>query len=124
MNVGECYLIKTPPNGKHCFVVSLKIYEDQFLLLPISTQRENSESCCVIEPDEIDFPFVNHTSIIAYSHAKEFTHYALQDATQRGYCTSLGSLKPELLDRILQSALHSKRLKNRWKELIRKQIGS
>ena len=121
MKVGECYLIKTPPNGKHCFVVSLKVAETQDLLFPITTQRENSDNSCVIQPEDIPLSFVKHTSVIGYNHAKEFSEYAISDATERGYCKSLGAIQPDLMQRILKAALESKRLKNRWKQIIREQ---
>jgi hypothetical protein len=122
MKVGECYLINTPPNNKHCFVVSLKVAETQYLLFPITTQRENSDNSCVIQPEDIPLSFVKHASVIGYNHAKEFSEYAICDATEHGYCKSLGSIDSDLLQRILKSALESKRLKNRWKKIIREQI--
>jgi hypothetical protein len=103
-------------------VVSLKITETHYLLFPITTQRENSDDSCVIQSEEIALSFVKHTSVIGYNHAKEFSDYAITDATERGYCKSLGSIQSGLMERISHSALESKRLKNRWKRIIREQL--
>ena len=55
---------------------------------------------------------------ILYREAMELSEYAIQDATQRRYCSPIGSVTPELLARILRGGLNSKFLKNRLKKII------
>ena len=119
MEVGHCYLITTPPNGKHWFVVAFPISESRYLLLPFTTRRPKSDLSCVIEPGAHALEFIEHSSVIGYRDAIELTTFAFEDATKRGHCTPAGQVKKSTLEHILRSGLASKFLKNKWKTVIR-----
>lgn len=123
MNSGECYLLKTPPSGKHLFVVTLFLKEDRCLLLPFTTKREQSDPACLIKPGGDVPSFIKHETVIAYRDAKEMTEYAMQDAISRGFGSKLGTLSDPLYQRILNCALESKMFKNKYKDLIREHLG-
>lgn len=119
MQVGECYLIKTPPNGKHWFVVAFQITETRCLLLPFTSKRPKSDLSCVLEPGE-DLPdFIEHATVVGYRDALEMTAFGFEDATKRGHCTTAGKVDEFTLELILRSGLESKFLKNKWKKVIR-----
>ena len=87
-------------------------------MFPFSTRRQNSDSSCIVLPGEGAPEFIEHESFILYREAMELSEYAIQDATQRRYCSPIGSVTPELLARILRGGLNSKFLKNRLKKII------
>lgn len=122
MNPGDCFLIKTPPSGKHCFVVALVMKSGNYLFFPFSTRRQNSDASCVVLPGEGAPDFIEHESIILYRETLELTAFAIQDATKRGYCTPMGSVSEDLLERILRSALKSKFLKKRLRKIVSEAI--
>jgi hypothetical protein len=123
MNSGECYLIKTPPNGKHLFVVTVLLHEDCYLLLPFITKKDHTDTACLIEPGNDAPSFIKHDTVISYRDAKELTEYAMKDAIKRSCGFYQETLSASLYRRILESALSSKWIKNRYKDLIREHLG-
>lgn len=122
MKSGECYLITTPPNGRHCFVVALEMSSERYLLLPFSTRTSSSDTSCLIKPGDGAPSFIIRESFVSYYQAKELTVFGFEDATKRGFCTLQGSVTEELLDRILRSAIKSKLLKNRLKKVVQAKL--
>ena len=118
MDAGNCYHITTPPNGKHWFVVAFPISGERFLLLPFTTKKAKSDTSCVILPGGGSPSFIEHETIIGYRDALELTQLGFEDASKRGHCRPSGEVSKEMLERILQSGLESKFLKNKWKLII------
>ena len=61
---------------------------------------------------------VKPLSGIGYRDALELTRFGFEDASKRGHCRPSGEVSKEMLERILQSGLQSKFLKNKWKLII------
>ena len=122
MELGECYQIITPPNGRHWFVVSIQITEERFLLFPFTSKKSNSDSSCVLYPGEDAPGFVQHETVISYHKAIEITEVGLTSGLQRGYYNKAGIVSQDLLNKILKAGLTSKFTRNKWKPLIEKML--
>lgn len=119
MDLGETFLLKTPPKGNHLFVVAIPLSSSTFLLLPVVSFKEYLEQVCVLEPSSELPDFIEHPSVVDYQNARHVSQYSLDDMQARGYCTPKGMLSTRVHMKILNGALASKRITKQNKRLIR-----
>lgn len=44
VNVGDAFLINTPPNGQHLYIAIAQTSENQYLFVNVTTRRDYSET--------------------------------------------------------------------------------
>ena len=119
MELGETFLLKTPPKGNHLFVVAIPLSSSTFLLFPVVSFREYLEQVCVLEPSAELPDFIEHKSVVDYKKARQVSQFSLNDMQARGFCNPKGKLSTRVHMKILSCALASKRITKRNKRLIR-----
>jgi hypothetical protein len=117
LNVGDTFLLSIPPNDKHLFVVIAPARSGKYLCVNLTSKRNNSDTSCVLQPG--DHPFVKHESVINYKDTREVDPAVIQNQISRGNSQPYQSVSSEVLNRIQQGGLISKRLKNKYKEYLR-----
>ncbi|MEM6839543.1 MAG: hypothetical protein AAF609_22205 [Cyanobacteria bacterium P01_C01_bin.120] len=119
INLGDAFLIDTPPSGQHLYIAIAKTSQSNFLFVNVTTRRSNSETTCILLPGSGVPKFVMRESVIAYRFARDM------DAAQLAALITPGSPIPKdrcsesVLERIQQGGLVSKRLKNSYKAALR-----
>ncbi|MEH1934997.1 MAG: hypothetical protein V7L14_15145 [Nostoc sp.] len=123
INLGDAFLLDTPPNSEHLYIAIAQTSGSNFLFVNVTTRRPNSETSCVLLPGSGIPSFIVHESVIAYQFAREM------DATQLGLLITSGSPIPKgtcsmaVITQIQQGGLVSKRLKKRYKTALKAFLG-
>ncbi|MGB3515974.1 MAG: hypothetical protein WBA43_05925 [Elainellaceae cyanobacterium] len=119
MNVGDTFLLPTPPNGNHFFFAIATTPEGNYLCVNATTLKPTSDQACILRPGANAPRFIKRDSAIAYSRAREIspTVYARLVATRQ--CVPKGTCSPQILGQIQQGALASRQIKKRHKQIVR-----
>jgi len=119
LNIGDAYLLSTPPNDKHLFVV---IAPTRDLCVNVTSKRNNSDTSCILQQG--DHPFIRHDSVINYKKAREVDPAVVQNQISRGNCQQYQHVSSTVLNRIQQGGLTSTRLKNKYKNYLNSFLNS
>lgn len=123
IRLGDAFLIKTPPKGKHLYVAIAKTSKTRYLFVSINSRQTKSETVCILEPGP-DVPnFIVHESVINYRFARELNAKDLAKLMPTGNRTSKGHCSNHVLKKIQEGGLASKRLKNRYKHALKDFMG-
>ena len=115
IRLGDAFLIKTPPKGKHLYVAIAKTTKTRYLFVSINSRQLKSETVCILEPGPDVPDFIVHESVVNYRFARELTAKDLAKLIPPGYRSARGYCSNAVLKRIQIGGLNSKRLKNRYK---------
>jgi hypothetical protein len=115
INIGDAFLIDTPPNGQHLYIAIAQTSATHYLLVNMTTRRASSETTCILLPGPEALRFVTRESVIAYQYALEVDGDALARLITLDSPIPKDSCSTALITRIQQGGLVSKRLKNRYK---------
>ncbi|MEA5534052.1 hypothetical protein [Crocosphaera sp. XPORK-15E] len=118
INLGDAFLIDTPPNQQHLYIAIAKTSETKYLFVNVTTKRRKSETVCILKPGA-DVPrFIRHESVIDYQYAREMNGQELGTVVTPNSPIPKDTCSPSLLKRIQQAGLSSKRLKNKYKSAL------
>lgn len=120
--IGDTFLLSTPPNDKHLFIVIALTQNGKYICVNITSKRNNSDTSCVLERG--DHPFIRHDSIINYKKAREIHPAAIQNQIDRGNCRQYQRISPSVLNKIQQGGITSTRLKNKYKNYLNSFLNS
>ncbi len=115
VNLGDAFLLDTPPNGMHLYIAIAQVAENVYLFVNVTTPRENSEMTCVLNPGLGVPDFIVHESVIVYKYAREIniTGLIAENLRWKGSCSE------EVLLKIQKGGLVSRRLKNKYKNVLK-----
>jgi hypothetical protein len=122
LNVGDVFLLTTPPNDKHLFVIIAPAQNGKYLCVNVTSKRDNSDTSCILQ--QSDHPFVRHDSVINYKKAREVDPALIQNQINRGNCQKYQPVSSKVLNRIQQGGLSSTRLKNKYKNYLNSFLNS
>jgi hypothetical protein len=71
INLGDAFLIDTPPNKQHLYIAIAPTSEGKYLFVNVTTSRPSSEKACIITPGDDVPEFIKVESVIAYQFACE-----------------------------------------------------
>lgn len=119
INVGDAFLLTTPPNDRHLYIAIAQISDDSYLFVNATTRRENSEATCVITPSSDVPEFIRNESVIVYKYAREISTLEIDKLITQGNCTIKGACSTNIVEQIQQGGLVSKRLSNKYKTALK-----
>lgn len=122
-NLGDAFLINTPPNGQHLYIAIAQTTENDYLFVNVTTRRNNSDTSCVLLPGSQVTSFIFHESVIAYQFAREMNVIELASLITPGSPIPKGACSSVVLRKIQQGGLVSKRLKKRYKTALKAFLG-
>lgn len=119
INLGDAFLLDTPPNNEHLYIAIAQISENNYLFVNVTSRRPNSEDVCVLRPGS-DVPnFIIRESVIAYRFAREIDVNILSKLITPGSPIPKGSCSVDVLAKIQQGGLISKQLKKKYKNALK-----
>jgi hypothetical protein len=72
VNLGDAFLLETPPNDQHLYIAIAKTSAEKYLFVNVTTRRAKSDLSCILQPDTEGIPnFVKRESVINYLDARE-----------------------------------------------------
>lgn len=119
INLGDAFLISTPPNGSHLYIAIAQTSASAYLFVNITSRKSNSENACVLRPGLGVPDFIVRESVVAYQFAREMNVDELSELIKIGSRTSNGSCSVSVLTKIQQGGLTSRRLSNRYKTALK-----
>lgn len=123
INLGDAFLLDTPPNGQHLYIAIAKTSESKYLFVNVTTRRDSAETTCVLLPGPGVPKFIVRESVIAYRFAREIDAVQLATLVTTGSPIPKGSYSSSILSKIQQGGLASKRLKNSYKAALQTLLG-
>lgn len=123
INLGDAFLIDTPPNGEHLYIAIAQISENKYLFVNVTTRRNSSEATCVLLPGTGIPSFIVRESVIAYQFAREIDAIELSSLITVGSPIPKGAFSITVLAQIQQGGLASTRLRNRYKIALKAFLG-
>ena len=123
INIGDVFLIDTPPNGQHFYVAIAKTSDNKYLFVNLTDKKNNSETTCILAPDPSLPSFIKKESVITYYFARKM------DGNDLAICITSGSPIPkdcfsaDIVSQIQQGGLISKKLKNKYKTALKNFLG-
>lgn len=124
INLGDAFLLETPPNGQHLYIAIAPTTNNKYLFVNLTTRKSGSETTCILQPNTTGMPsYVKAESVIAYQYAREM------DARQLDLEICIGSRIPkctfplDILDKIQRGGLASKRIAPMYKRAIKRFLG-
>jgi hypothetical protein len=124
INLGDAFLIDTPPNGEHLYIAIAKTSENRYLFVNVTSRRSNSEVSCILAPGSDVPSFIVRESVVTYQYAREMDAIELASLITVGSPVPKGSCSATILERIQQGGLVSKRLKNKYKTALKAFLGT
>ena len=123
INLGDAFLLDTPPNAQHLYIAIAQTSESDYLFVNVTSRKTNSEITCVLLPSSDAPSFIVRESVIAYQFALEMNAAELAGFITAGSPIPKGSCSVAILAQIQQGGLVSKRLKNRYKNALKAYLG-
>lgn len=120
INLGDAFLLDIPDVGnEHLYIAICEITKNKFLFVNVTTRRAKSETTCILNAGVGVPSFVKHESVICYQFAREMTKKDINALTTKGSTIPKDSCSSEVLNKIQQGGLISKRLPKKYKEVLR-----
>ena len=123
INLGDAFLLDTPPNREHLYIAIAQTSENSYLFVNVTSRRPNSDSACVLVPGSGLPSFIVRESVVAYQFAREMNATELAGLITAGSPIPKGSCSAFVLAQIQQGGLVSKRLKNKYKTALKNFLG-
>jgi len=123
INLGDAFLLDTPPNSEHLYIAIAQTSESSYLFVNVTSRRPNSEDACILLPGSGVPSFIIRESVIAYQFAREINATELAGLITAGSPIPKGSCSVAVLAQIQQGGLVSKRLKNKYKVALKGFLG-
>ncbi len=123
INLGDAFLLDTPPNSEHLYIAIAQTSESSYLFVNVTSRRPNSEDACILLPGSGVPSFIIRESVIAYQFAREMNDTELAGLITAGSPIPKGSCSVAVLAQIQQGGLVSKRFKNRYKVALKSFLG-
>jgi len=119
INLGDAFLLNTPPNDEHLYIAIAQTSETHYLFVNLTSRKLNSDNACVISPGFGVPRFIVRESVIAYQFAREMDAPELAKWLTSGSPIPKGTVSTAVLTKIQQGGLASKRLKNKYKTILK-----
>jgi hypothetical protein len=119
INLGDAFLIDTPPNGEHLYIAIAQTSGSRYLFVNVTTRRDGSETACILLPGPGLPGFIVRESVVAYRFAREIDAAELARLIAVGSPIPKGTCSMAVLAQIQQGGLVSKQLKNRYKAALK-----
>jgi hypothetical protein len=123
INIGDAFLIDTPPTGQHLYIAIAQITATHYLFVNVTTRRSSSETACILLPGPGMPRFLGRESVVAYQYAQELNSEMLAKLITPGSPIPKDICSPTIVGQIQQGGLMSKRLKNKYKVALKEFLG-
>lgn len=120
INVGDAFLLETS-NIPHLYVAIASTTNNKYLFVNLTTRRARSETACILQPNTAGMPsYVRSESVIAYEFARELDANQLATEICEGSPIPKCTFPPDILDKIQQGGVASKRIEPRHKRALKR----
>ena len=83
INIGDVFLIDTPPNGQHFYVAIAKTSDNKYLFVNLTDKKNNSERVCVLAPDPSVPSFIKKEKSMRNFHQNQVKTISLPPFLQK-----------------------------------------
>jgi hypothetical protein len=120
INLGDAFLMETPPNDQHLYIAIARTSENKYLFVNVTARRERSDLSCILQPNTADMPsFIKKESVINYRDVREMDGNQLARVICPGSNIPKCRFPPHILSQIQQGGVVSKRLPAIYKTALK-----
>jgi len=124
INIGDAFLLETPPNGQHLYIAIASTTDNKYLFVNLTTRKSQSETGCILQPNLTGMPsFIKVESVIAYQYAREMDAHQLDLEICMGSRIPKCTFPPDILSQIQQGGIFSNRIELRHKRSLKLFLG-
>lgn len=123
VDLGDAFLLETPPKGMHLFVAILPLSDTKYLFVNTTKKQNISDLSCIIKPSAGVPPFIYQESAIHYRRAREIEISIIFSRINSGECVFKGSFSPNILHKIQMGATCSEEIPIKYEKLMKKYLG-
>lgn len=123
INLGDAFLLDTPPKGMHLYIAVVAIDENKYLFLNASKRHPNSDTSCILKPGLSVPSFIIQESVIAYNFPREYSENDIFRLIDSGVCQPKGKCSPNILYQIQMGRVKSEQIKKKYKKIIKAHLG-
>jgi hypothetical protein len=123
IQLGDAFLLETPPKGMHLYIAVVAIDENKYLFLNATKRHPNSDTSCILRHGASVPSFIIQESVIAYQFPREYSENEISRLIDSGVCQPKGNCSPNILYQIQMGGVNSERLKNKYKKIIKAHLG-
>lgn len=110
--IGDAFLIETPPNGHHLYIIIFQLKNGNFLLVNITSSAYDQS--CAIEPDP-QCSFIKHKSFVNYKDTLELSDSIISNKLSVGEIIHKCFFPTQQIKKMQAGGKISPRLKNKYK---------
>ncbi|SRR5579883_340616 len=122
VNLGDAFLLGTPPKGMHLFVAVLPLTNTKYLFFNVTKKVGNSDLSCVIKPGAGVSPFIQQESVINYLKPREIPLPVILKLIETNECIFKGKFSPNILYKIQVGVTTSERTPEQYVQLMKKYL--
>jgi len=121
MNIGDAFLLPTPPNGNHLFFAIAITTDSKYLCVNATSLKSTTlDTACILKPGAGVPSFIVHDSAIVYRRAREISPDVISRLIASGKCIYQGCCSEDIVKQIQQGALASRQISNEQKQVVQK----
>jgi hypothetical protein len=120
IELGDAFLIDTPPNDRHLYIVIAFVSENNYLLVNTTTSNKqiDPDKDCVINPGEGIPDFIDRQSTIAYAYAREIRKNQINKIIREGQCQHCGRFPVDEVYKIQERGAFSTSLAKKYRNFL------
>ena len=109
MNIGDAFLLPTPPNGNHLFFAIATTADNKYLCVnATSLKSTTSDTACILKPGAGVPSFIVHDSAIVYRRARVISPNVISRLIASGQCIYQDCCSEEIVKQIQQGGFSVK----------------
>lgn len=120
LKLGDAFIVPTPPNSQHLYVIIANISEKNYLLVSVTTSNTQiiPDQDCVINPGKDTPPFITRQSTIAYRHARNARDNDIERFLKNGKWVHNGKFSERYVYEMQLKGASSKKIKRKYKKVL------
>jgi len=121
MNIGDAFLLATPPNGSHLFfAIAITADNKYFCVNATSLKSTTLDTACILKPGTGVPSFIVHDSAIVYTstRVREISPNMISRLIASEQYIHKGCCSQEIIKQIQQGALASRQITNEHKQVV------
>jgi hypothetical protein len=120
LELGDAFIVQTPPNAWHLYAIIATISENKYLLVNVTTSNTqiDPDKDCVIYPGVGVPGFITRQSTIAYRHARDYRGNDIKKFVKSGKWQYSGRFSEEYVYQMQLKGASSEQIKRKYKMVL------
>ncbi|MGB5928178.1 MAG: hypothetical protein WBH03_08375 [Cyclobacteriaceae bacterium] len=124
LELGDAFIVPTPPKEWHLYIIIVAISENNYLLASTTTANteRDPDRDCIINPGTGVPKFITCQSTIAYRHVREYRNNDIIKFIKANTWQYNGRFSEEQVYQMQLKGASSKRIKHKYKKILQEVV--